>query len=318
MRTRSSKWAGLCVPLMFSLAACMGDVSESSEQELDEQSEALLLPPVFPQIQAFSDPGVAPYAKRAQQLVLHSAAEYEAAFGHAPPVKLDGGDVIVFYSAGIEPTGGYEVSFTRLISLPRPIPSPRPGMHPDPLPAPFDAVVGTEVKAPGKNCVVSPLPSAPYALGVIRDVPFARLGFQRYDLTVDCTPCEHLKCKDGTHCEIGPVITESARGVAECVPNPQTCETACPDQACHYEHVLCFAAPCYPIPRCEGEPDAGLADPENPPPPPHCGFALDDCQHAGCPVLDCHPLPEDPCFDNDCEERGLHCIAEADRPHCVP
>ena len=174
------------------------------------------------------------------------------------------------------------------------------------------------LEAPGPHCVEGNVITTPYAVAVIRDAYYDRVVFPNTTVERDCSPppppqeCD-LECGTDTHCELVHVVCFRAPcdPIPECVPD--SCEVLSCEPGTHCElepQVGCSdKASCPPIPEC-------VADRDRPPPPPPC--TPQPCPDGKlCPILDCHPRPLDPCFDVDCGE-GQVCQAEADRPHCVP
>jgi hypothetical protein len=169
-----SKWAARCAPLVLSLSACMADVGPGEGQELDTQDQTLIAP--SRQVIPFEDPrGVGDVARGKRKLFLRNSTEYMKTFGHSEPldqVRFDKGDVVVFFSAGERPTGGYEAQFTGLDFV-----LGRPYVH-------------STLEEPGAGCSVIQQLSYPYALGVIRGAYYPRVYFR--DTVVDKVDCAPL------------------------------------------------------------------------------------------------------------------------------
>jgi hypothetical protein len=158
----------------------------------------------------FSDPqGVGNAAQTATRVVINSAAGYQKRFGHAAPALVDfaAGDSVVFYSAGVQTTGGYTASIQRVAT------------------AAWGRILGvtTRLSSPGAGCMVTQALTTPYALAKFRRPASARWVFWlRSDVTRDCSEpeapsCKTVKCSAGHHCEL--VQVQCVR--APCPPLPQ-------------------------------------------------------------------------------------------------
>ena len=249
----------------------------------------------------FEDPeGVGPGSERAVTEVIYSARQYRRLFGHAAPADVDfRREIVVFYSAGVQPTGGYEAT-VESVDLRR-----------------NTLAVTTRLSSPGEHCVVTQALTHPYALvKVDRPRRSVRVRFQSDDVVTDCEAppdCNLVDCPDGTHCEIQQVwcITAPCPALAVCVPTPPFCggiagfpcpgAGTCvdvPDDGCDPEDG---GADCGGQCTCEVE---GLCEE---------GFAWDNSPG----VCDCVPVTQDPCAVVRCRE-GTHCEADGDTASCVP
>jgi len=108
------------------------------------------------------------------RVLLTSAREYAALFGHEAPKSVDfGREWVVFYSAGIKPTGGYDASVLdiRLTENGRSL------------------LVTTSLVSPGPGCIVTLALTKPYALvkleATTRDLNVVR--FAACDVEIDCS-----------------------------------------------------------------------------------------------------------------------------------
>ncbi len=206
MRFRHLDGRGLAISMIGAMAllGCAAevppgeDVSES-EAALRGDAEAIAF-------EEFSDPeGVGTAGEGETRRVIRSARQYERLFGHAPPVDVDfaGGEVVIFYSAGIKNTGGYEASILEVSLVNRRV-------H-----------VTTQLVSPGDDCIVTQALTKPYVLATV-ELPrrVRNVRFHHEDVVEDCTEpdaCAAVRCAAGTVCEVQP------DGTAACVPNGTFC-----------------------------------------------------------------------------------------------
>jgi hypothetical protein len=194
-------WAVLGAIALFGCAADVGSTAdaEGSEAALRRPSQSIAF-------EAFSDPeGVGSAGERPTSRLIRSARQYERLLGHAPPAEVDfaAGDVVIFYSAGIQSTGGYEASILEVALRNRQL------------------QVTTQLVSPGEDCIVTQALTTPYVLARVR--PPRRVNgarFEHVDVIRDCSeedPCATVRCAVGTICEL------QADGTAACVPNGPFC-----------------------------------------------------------------------------------------------
>jgi hypothetical protein len=187
------------------LGACSVETSSAGVEE-----QALRRPGTSVAFQEFIDPaGVgAADLTPAHVLITHSA-QYLRLLGHAPPAALDfRHEAVVFYSAGEQPTGGFNASvldvraFGHLLR------------------------VTTQLESTMDGCFVTPEASHPSVL--------ARLSlsqrlfvaqFEQQESVRDCSPqsdCDGSLCLSDYHCEPAPdesCPTPLCEPVRRCEPN---------------------------------------------------------------------------------------------------
>jgi hypothetical protein len=196
-----------CSVSMLGAIALIGCAAELGPSEDVSESEAALRG--SPQTIAFeqlTDPeGVGTAAEEETRVLIETAEEYEALFGHAPPADVDfaGGEVVVFYSAGTQPTGGYEASILSITQRGKRL------------------RITTQLVSPGEDCIVTQALTQPYALATfVMPAGIKRVRFAHEDVVRDCSeedPCAAVRCAAGTVCEVQP------DGSAACVPSGTFC-----------------------------------------------------------------------------------------------
>jgi hypothetical protein len=132
----------LCLALC-SLTACGGQAPDQTGSE----SEALVAPDSIPgrgvtplMVTDVDDPlGIGSAGERKTAGVIRSAAAYRAAFGHDAPasVNFNEGEVVIFYSDGVKPTGGYTASVVSVVQIGRAL------------------SIATHLSSPGENCITT-------------------------------------------------------------------------------------------------------------------------------------------------------------------
>jgi hypothetical protein len=247
------------------------------------------------------DPQIVPEGREVRRLIT-SARQYERLFGHTAPGDVDfaAGDAVVYYSAGLRFTGGFEATIQSIeLRLGR--------LH-----------VTTRVSSPGENCIVTQALSHPHALVKLRRprVLFF-VTFTSDDVVQDCEAprsCDDVVCPLGQHCELVDVwcIRAPCPALPSCLPDTPFCGGIagfpCPG-----------AGSCVDDPDDECDPEMGGAD---------CGGqcvceVLGSCE-AGFvwdetpEVCGCVPDPsQDPCAAVRCRA-GTHCEADGESAVCVP
>lgn len=245
--------------LVLSLTGCMAELDAPPAPELGEQSAELSLLPDIPlPIRPLEDPLGGPLSRRELKELIDSEREYFQLFGHRAPAEVNwaAGEKVVLYSAGLQPSSGFQASLVGAFVRTEYDPLP-------PLPRHYRRYVdiATRLEAPGVGCVLGPVQSMPFALGVVS----TRLVDHEFQPTqvrhVDCggLTCEDIECAPGTHCEL--------------------------------EHVTCVRAPCPPMPVCVDDPAPG----------PTCGgLGGLDCPGIGECVDDASDSCEPSRGDADC------------------
>ena len=206
-----------------------------------------------------------------RRVLLKTRDAYETFFGHAPPAAVDfARDWVIFYSAGRQPSGGFQAAIHVLV---------RSGSR-------LSAV--TRLESPGSDCVVTDAITTPNVLVKFRAQPATQsVDFSRLDSVRNCgsttNPCAAILCPANSQC----VVAESFPPQARCVPitPPDPGDDPCARVRCakgtHCEArpVTCVRAPCPPIAECV--PDG-----------PRCGgFAGLRCPGSGT----CEDDPGDSC-----------------------
>ena len=189
----------------------------------------------------FSD-DVGDKASTERHVLLKTRDAYMGFFGHAPPAGVElGKDWVIFYAAGIKPTGGFAASIVALYT--------RDIGH-DKL---LQAV--TRLESPGAGCAVTDALTSPHVL-----VKFAaqtavfNVDFARADTTRDCTgvptnPCAAILCPTGTTCAVNKTLPPTATCVPD-GPNPCAAVRCAKGTHCEAKQVVCVRAPCPPIAMC--------------------------------------------------------------------
>lgn len=297
---RRSSLGGLgCVIGAMTLFGCAaqggGEDTASTGAALEAAPELMVTP--------FEDPeGTAAIGDGEIRRTISSARQYERVFGHSLPdgVSLRGGRIAIFYSPGVQLTGGYEASFEKVEVRGRTL------------------VVTTRLTSPGPNCRVTESLTHPAALATLRRPRnVTRVRFQTDDVVRDCEvppTCDGTECSDGQHCELTPVvcITAPCPAIPECVPDEKiTCGgfagIACPENL-----------KCVDDPSDDCDPNNGGAD---------CGGVCRCVDNVLCTrgstfdsspdVCACVPDPtQDPCAAVRCAA-GTHCEATDDTVGCV-
>lgn len=288
---------------VLSAVTLLGCGTSVSDDDLDVSGSELRAAPSVV-LTPFEDPnGIAAAGDGEQRRVIRSAEQYERVFGHALPegVTLGRGEVVVFYSPGVQNTGGYEAEILSAAVRGR-------TLH-----------IKTRLTSPGAGCIVTQALTHPYALAKLkRPRGVSRVRFTTDDVVRDCEApptCAATTCPEGQHCEITPVqcIKAPCPAVPECVPN---------------EKIACggfagFPCPdglvCVDDPSDDCDPNNGGAD---------CGGLCRCLQTALCirgtmfdsspDVCACVPDPTmDPCAAVRCKA-GTHCEANGDTAICEP
>ena len=233
---------GLAVLGVTSGMGCAADV----EPLLEGQPAALAPVPGELSFSELTDPlGIGSAGETKTRELIASGRRYQRLFGHAAPSELafNDGDAVIFYSAGVQRTGGYRASVERVLLR-------GTTLH-----------VTTSLESPGADCIVTQALSKPYTLVKVR-LPslVTRVRFHARNTVRDCTPdpdfcggvagfpcpagleciddpndecdptmggadcggicvpatdaCATVRCRAGTHCEV------DASGTAQCVADP--------------------------------------------------------------------------------------------------
>lgn len=136
--------------------------------------------------------GIGDAANEPTSIAIESAEEYESVFGHAAPAGVDfENEVVVFYSAGIKPTGGYVASILKVVQLGRTL------------------AVATQLESPGAGCATTDALTTPYALVTVSPTYAVRhTRFVHKDTVRDCEPptCDDIECPTGQHCELQEIV----------------------------------------------------------------------------------------------------------------
>jgi hypothetical protein len=214
MDRRSSLGSLGCVMGALTLVACAAQGGED-----DAASKAMGALEAAPELMVtpFDDPaGIGDVVGSGEiRRTISSARQYQRVFGHAVPdgVSLRGGRIAIFYSPGVQNTGGYEASFERVEVRGRTL------------------VVTTRLTSPGENCRVTEALTHPYALATLRRPRnVTRVRFVTDDVVRDCNSVciEQVLCVQGAHFDSSP-------DVCACVPDEKiTCGgfagRPCPDK----------------------------------------------------------------------------------------
>jgi hypothetical protein len=162
-----------------------------------------------------------------------SAYSFERTFGRRAPVDF-ATHWVVYYSAGIKPTGGYRAAISRIR-----------------LSGPGATLkITTHLESPGAGCAVTEALTKPQVLAAFaKPRPTPRYTrYYRADVVRDCgSTCATVRCAAGTFCD-------ETTGWARCVAY-STCanaEIACaPGTHCEDVPIVCVTTPCAPTaPTC--------------------------------------------------------------------
>ncbi|HET9953062.1 MAG TPA: protease complex subunit PrcB family protein [Polyangiaceae bacterium] len=182
-------------------AGCAAEFAESPDpecakgqqirtQEPSSGSEARAVSVAIP----FDDPnGIGSAGEQETRELIVRNKEYVKLFGHKPPPEVDfaAGDVVIFYSAGVQRTGGYVASLPRVE-----------------LRGQFLSIT-TRLESPGPGCAVTLALTKPFVLAKVRVRGHeVRAQFKADDVVRDCRPkgCEGVECAKGERCELHEVV----------------------------------------------------------------------------------------------------------------
>ncbi len=186
-----------------------------------------------------------------RRVLIKTREAYQSYFGHAPPKTVDlPREWVVFYAAGIRPSGGFAASIHALSAY---------TLGNERL---LQAV--TRLESPGPGCTVTDALTRPHVLiKFVAPASVFNVDFSQADTVRSCggeptNPCAAVLCPVGTEC----VVRESLPPQVSCVPIVDACAAVrcAKGTHCEVEQVQCVRAPCPPVARCV--PDA---------PPVRCG-----------------------------------------------
>jgi hypothetical protein len=301
----------LGIRFVLCLALCSLSACDQAPARTGSESEALVAPGSIPgrgatplMITSVDDPlGIGSAGERKTAVVIRSAAAYRAAFGHNAPesVKFNEGEVVIFYSDGVKPTGGYVASVVSVVQIGRAL------------------TIATHLSSPGEGCITTDALTTPYALVKVK--PRGRTyntRFQHLRSVDDCEPasCDSLVCPDAQHCELQEIVCITT----PCDPIP-TCVDDVPTTGPFCGGIAGFPCPgegeCVDDPSDDCDPAMGGAD---------CGGVCT------CPVIGlcvagqvwndspevCGCMPEEnPCNLVDCVP-GNVCVVQDGEAVCIP
>ena len=199
LQASRATWASLIgLAMLGGCAANMGEVADEEGGDVSVGEEALRAPLQDVAFTEFEDPaGIGNAGRRETRLVITGARTYARLFGHAPPRGVDfgAGDGVVFYSAGLKPTGGYDTAILGIV---------RSGSQ---------LGVTTQLVAPGKDCIVTDGLTTPHVL-VKFEKPrrLSRVRFTRKDEVRDCGAAGGPAC--------GGIAARPCPGSGRCVDDP--------------------------------------------------------------------------------------------------
>jgi PrcB C-terminal len=192
------------VAVVFALG-CAGQ-GAPQQDEVGVASAALTKDFTFTE---FADPkGIGGAGTVPTRLFIASQTQYRLVFGHSAPSGIDfaAGDRVVFYSAGVRPTGGYDASITRVRRVDG------------------ELRIRTQLDAPGAGCVVTQALTKPYVLVKFRVgllfKPVVRFSHTTNFEDCEAPPsCDDITCIDGQHCELLEIecITTPCNPIPTCV-----------------------------------------------------------------------------------------------------
>jgi PrcB C-terminal len=209
-RNLASVMVSVC---MLALSACSTQVPSQGD---DVQAASAALTQDF-KFTEFVDPlGIGIAGDLPTRLYISTRAQYQLVFGHDAPadIKFGLGDRVVFYSAGIRPTGGYVASITRVRRVDG------------------ELRVRTHLDIPGASCLVTQGLTKPHVLVKFRLAwKPTTVRFIREREIHECEEppsCADLTCVEGQHCEMLEIecITTPCNDIPVCVndaPAVPTC-----------------------------------------------------------------------------------------------
>jgi hypothetical protein len=239
-------------------------------------------------------------------------AEYEALFGHSAPDDVDfDSEIVLFFSAGVQPTGGYVASIAKVLQLGNTL------------------KVVTQLSVPGESCATTDALTTPYALVTVSPInKVQRVRFQHLRSVDDCEPptCDDVMCAQGQHCELQEIvcITTPCNPIPTCVddtvePDAGTDPDPDPPFCGGFGGFPCpGAGECVDDPNDGCDPTMGGAD---------CG-GLCQCNSIGSciegfawdespEVCACVAVEENPCNLVDCLP-NMTCEVQGGEAVCVP
>jgi len=309
LRSSSTLWLAFAAAL-----AALGSACGSDKLDTGSVSESLVapqrpLPGATPlAITNVADPlGVGDAASARGRAVIRSQEQYRAAFGHDAPagVRFVDGDIVIFYAAGTQPTGGYVASVVSVVQIGRTL------------------SIATHLSVPGEGCVTTDAETTPYAL--VKVTPRGRTfnaRFQHLRSVDDCPPpvdaCDGFECPAGQHCELQEIV---------CVTTPCDPIAACVDDDGLPAGPFCGgiaglpcpgSGMCVDDPSDDCDPELGGADCGGMCTCPVIGLCTDGGVWNGSPeVCACQPAKESPCNLVDCQP-GMTCEVQGGEAVCVP
>jgi hypothetical protein len=176
------------------LGACASEVVDNDDVE---DSVGVQLEPLRTvSFSSFEDPAVGAAEGEGEiRRLITSAAQYQRLLGHAAPSDVDfsAGEIVVFYSAGVKNSGGYEASIASIES--------RGGR----------LIVTTRLESPGEGCAATLGLTHPYVLVKLqRPRNLRRARFERDDTVRECTASRFcggiaaIPCPGGGMCVDSP------------------------------------------------------------------------------------------------------------------
>jgi hypothetical protein len=196
----------------LAFSGCAAELQTDAQDDDAVQSEPAALAPGAQELSftEFTDPnGIGTAGQQKTRVLITSAQRYARLFGHDAPADIDfaAGDAVIFYSAGVKPTGGYDASVLSIV-LDR-----------------HRLRVTTQLESPSSNCIVTESLTTPNVLVKVRLTAFVRVVRFRADNTVrDCSEppafCGGIAgfpCPDGQECIDNPSDDcDPANGGADC------------------------------------------------------------------------------------------------------
>lgn len=211
--------------------------------------------------------------------VFTSAASYKSYFGHAAPATVAfPKEWVVFYSAGVKNTGGYDAKVAKITTST----------------SGLTLKVVTSLVSPGSDCFVTQALTKPYALVKLKrpNPTPSNVSYFRDDSVRSCSApsCDTVRCAAGTHCELVQVFCITT----PCNPQPQcVADTTCPGAGSVSSST--GQCECLALGLCI-EPLIWNSDPA---------------------VCGCETVTSDPCATVRCAA-GTHCVASGNAASCVP
>jgi hypothetical protein len=166
---------GALASAWLAIGGCAAELQSDAQDDDAVQGAEEALAPGAEQLpfSELTDPnGIGTAGGSKTRVLITSAARYARLFGHDAPADVDfaAGDAVIFYSAGVKPTGGYDASVLSVVL-------DRHRLH-----------VTTRLESPGSNCPVTQSLTKPNVLVKVRLTAVVRsVRFVANNTVRDCS-----------------------------------------------------------------------------------------------------------------------------------